>query len=146
MLVALYLHSTSHSLRRREPLTDISTNLTLLENKINIPPSNGGYFIFEHSLILLATHKCVENWPASHAIITLCHKWLCRLHRWRDLSASLTEGAFLLYSFCLVSFFGGVNSFHRYRENPNPHSSGRGPHRGPPLHKARRKGASLMEA
>ena len=67
------------------------------------------------ALILLATHKCVENWPASHAIITLCHKWLCRLHRWRELSALLTEGAFLLYSFCLVSFFGGVNSFHRKR-------------------------------
>ena len=30
-------------------------------------------------------------------------------------SRELTEGAFLLYSFCLVSFFGGVNSFHRKR-------------------------------
>ena len=30
-------------------------------------------------------------------------------------SALLTEGAFLLYSFCLVSFFGWVNSFHRRR-------------------------------
>ena len=89
----------------------------------------GGFAFSGIALILLATHKCVENWPASHAIITLCHKWLCRLHRWRELSVSmvleprnevrgsreLTEGAFLLYSFCLVSFFGGVNSFHRKR-------------------------------
>ena len=76
------------------------------------------------ALILPATHKCVLKRPASHAIITLCHNWLCRLHRWRELSALLTEGAFLLYSFYLVIFSEG--------STPSTAS-------GPPQHKARRK-------